>query len=356
MAFFVESNLDGKIWYGDFENTTALVDGSGVFTINGDAFKSFGAHKLSISALNVSTTKNLILDLNLKENHAPTAISKTVTIGQETSYTLNVSELFTDEDGHTLEYKYLDTTSRHGDGLKLESDGVSFNYSITNEDRKAGEVRFLFEASDSLLKTNAELILKVAEYSSSDTALEVDSAKDAGESFNLLMTNAKDFSGNALSGEQTISITSDKGDRVNDISASFTNGSATIIIPERTLTTIGTHELTISNVNVKVADTVSVQIEQPNRKPVGSNIEASAVVGTPYVLDLNTVFTDPDDDAMTYAIVSNDGDSTADLTGSSLSYTGTAEDPTGPVHIVVKANDGEMDSDNYTITITVSAE
>jgi hypothetical protein len=355
--FTVVDDESGKyIWLGSMIEKTSLVNGKGIIDIPGKYFKKFGDLKLNITAEDVTTQKMISLNLTLKENHAPTGIEKTVTIGQETSYTLNVSELFTDQDGHTLEYKYLDTTSHHGDGLKLESDGVTFNYSITNEDRKAGEAAFLFEASDGISKGEGVLELNVAEYSSSDTALEVDSAKDAGESFNLLMTNAKDFSGNALSGEQTISITSDKGDIVSDISTSFTSGSATITIPESTLTTIGTHELTISNANIMLADTVSVQIEQPNRKPVGRNIEASAVVGTPYVIDLNTVFTDPDDDAMTYEIVSEDGASTADLTGSNLSYTGTSEDPTDPVNIVLKANDGEMDSDNYTITITVSAE
>ncbi|MBB35033.1 MAG: hypothetical protein CME88_02495 [Hirschia sp.] len=88
-----------------------------------------------------------------------------------------------------------------------------------------------------------------------------------------------------------------------------------------------------------------------NTAPEGDIADVNAVVGTPVTLDLSTLFTDADDDALTFSI-SGPGASIASLDGSTLTLDASAA---GSFDITVTANDGTVDSAPVTFTVSATA-
>ena len=102
-------------------------------------------------------------------------------------------------------------------------------------------------------------------------------------------------------------------------------------------------------------DNCGKQLLDPNHAPKRKDgVEATAAATTDtktaYTLDLNTIFTDEDNDTLTY-YVSVDGGEKAAVSGSAYSVT---YDAVGAHTLVFTANDGKADSlDTYTVTLTV---
>ncbi|MCR5846137.1 MAG: hypothetical protein K6G78_06165 [bacterium] len=82
---------------------------------------------------------------------------------------------------------------------------------------------------------------------------------------------------------------------------------------------------------------------------VAAAVEAEAVVGEPYVVDLSGIFVDEDGDEITYKVTDHSG-VTVDIPAI---YSFTYEEP-GTYTLVFTANDGQADSPTYTVTLTVS--
>ena len=82
----------------------------------------------------------------------------------------------------------------------------------------------------------------------------------------------------------------------------------------------------------------------------GASASASVEVGSAYTLDLSTVFTDADNDALTYKV--SVGGAAAVTADKDYTYTPTA---TGTTTLVFTANDGQADSPSYTVTLNVDA-
>ncbi len=86
---------------------------------------------------------------------------------------------------------------------------------------------------------------------------------------------------------------------------------------------------------------------------VEASVSADVTVGSPYSLNLASIFEDGDGDALTYFVKVGDGEFTA-LDSASYSYT-----PAGPgaYTLVFKANDGKADSaDTYTVALDALPE
>ncbi|MBK5211743.1 MAG: hypothetical protein JJE36_05465 [Coriobacteriia bacterium] len=130
-----------------------------------------------------------------------------------------------------------------------------------------------------------------------------------------------------------------------------------------TFTEAGTKTVTVEFVEVATGTVlgskdIAATVAAANSKPVAANQGPTSVtVGTTYSLDLSTIFTDADSDAMTYSLVSY---TTAELSpslvdGKTVTYTPSTNDAGKTVIITVKANDGKEDSANVTITLTVNS-
>ena len=97
---------------------------------------------------------------------------------------------------------------------------------------------------------------------------------------------------------------------------------------------------------------VSITINPVNDKPVA--IAQSNVVATEQTLLAITLNgTDPDGDALTYAIVDIPTNGTAVLLGSKLSYTSNSNTAISD-SFTFKVNDGELDSDKVTVSIVIT--
>ena len=101
--------------------------------------------------------------------------------------------------------------------------------------------------------------------------------------------------------------------------------------------------------------TIDTQSSETNTAPtikegVVNPATADATVGTPWTLDLTTIFEDADNDTLTYKV--KVGDAEAIAAEANYSYTPTAA---GTTKLVFTANDGKADSPEYTVTLNVTA-
>lgn len=101
--------------------------------------------------------------------------------------------------------------------------------------------------------------------------------------------------------------------------------------------------------------TIDTQSGETNTAPaIKENVvnpaTADTTVGTPWTLDLTTIFEDADNDTLTYKVSVNGADPVdADV---NYSYKPTVA---GPTTLVFTANDGKADSPTYTVTLTATA-
>ena len=101
--------------------------------------------------------------------------------------------------------------------------------------------------------------------------------------------------------------------------------------------------------------TIDTQSSETNTAPtikegVVNPATADATVGTPWTLDLTTIFEDADNGALTYKV--KVGDAEAVAADANYSYTPTAA---GTTKLVFTSNDGKADSPEYTVTLNVTA-
>ena len=131
----------------------------------------------------------------------------------------------------------------------------------------------------------------------------------------------------------------------------YTNESATSIV-KITYTEGETAKALYYSVHVKIDTGSGNTNTAPTLKAgVASTATATATVGTAWTLDLATIFTDADNDTLTYKVsVNGAAPVDADV---NYSYTPTAA---GTTTLVFTANDGKVDSPTYTVTLTVLEE
>lgn len=100
---------------------------------------------------------------------------------------------------------------------------------------------------------------------------------------------------------------------------------------------------------------VQLTVEKPNTPPtlaegVKASVKASAYEGIPWELDLSTIFTDADGDALTYKVSVNDGEFEA----ADAKYSYTPATTENSVKLIFKANDGKVESsDTYIVKLDV---
>ncbi|MCK5593945.1 MAG: tandem-95 repeat protein, partial [Candidatus Aenigmarchaeota archaeon] len=97
---------------------------------------------------------------------------------------------------------------------------------------------------------------------------------------------------------------------------------------------------------------ITVTVANQNRAPTASDDTATTPEDTQKAITLSA--TDADGDNLTYAIVTHPTDGTVTISGTTATYTPTAN-YNGADSFTFKANDGTADSNTATITITVDA-
>ena len=128
----------------------------------------------------------------------------------------------------------------------------------------------------------------------------------------------------------------------------YANVSSTSIV-KITYTEDGTDKTLYYSVHVKIGSDNSAPTLRSGRKGTAT---ATATVGKAWELNLDTIFTDAENDPLTYKVKVNDA-AEATINGSTYSYTPPeAVDTT----LVFTASDGKLDSVTYTVTLKALAE
>lgn len=119
---------------------------------------------------------------------------------------------------------------------------------------------------------------------------------------------------------------------------------------------VDTLVFTANDGTVDSTDTYTVTLTAVNTAPsriggVAASASINMTVGTDFTLNLNTIFEDADEDALTYIVKVNE--ETEQTIGNSYSYTPAAP---GTYALVFKASDGnDVSTDTYTVTLIVKA-
>ena len=321
-----------------------------------------------------------------------------------TAWTLDLTTIFEDADNDTLTYKV-----KVGDAEAIAAEA---NYSYTPT--AAGTTKLVFTANDgkadspeytvtlnvtaaasevtwpqitSFTVTDGYLYDK-SNASSRTAACEVETTEAEIVNYTELRKSANDYLG--LAGEIRIKVKSpvsvaDGSPTTTPAKApgflrllsggySMTASKDATVVTDRNLTTApsatdpNTYRSSNNDaVRVAIQDTgkkwyyydlvvtIDTQSGETNTAPtikegVVNPATADATVGTPWTLDLTTIFEDADNDTLTYKVSVNGADPVdADV---NYSYKPTVA---GPTTLVFTANDGKADSPTYTVTLTATA-
>ena len=265
-----------------------------------------------------------------------------------------------DADGDTLTVSAVDATSANGANITLNNDGT-ISYDPTGSatiqalnDSDTLEDNFTYTISDGNGGTSsATVTLTMAgdnDAPIADVAL-ANQAADEGVAF-IYTIPANAFE--------------DVDDDVHSLTATLADGSALpswLTFDSDVGAFSGTPEQSdVGELTVKVTATdpsggtaeqsFTLVINPVNDAPSGELNDITHPVGAPYVLDLDTAFTDLDGDVLSYE-VSGPGAAFASLEGSILSIQSDVENE---FDITVVANDGVLDSAPVTFTFTAAAD
>ena len=165
-----------------------------------------------------------------------------------------------------------------------------------------------------------------------------------------LMNKAHTLTGAASNGgtvDQTVKLKSAQSSNKKI----YANVSSTSIV-KITYTEDGTDKTLYYSVHVKIGSDNSAPTLRSGRKGTAT---ATATVGKAWELNLDTIFTDAENDPLTYKVKVNDA-AEATINGSTYSYTPTETEADNKTTLVFTANDGNLDSVTYTVNLNVLAE
>ncbi len=269
-------------------------------------------------------------------NDAPVASAQSVTTSEDVAKVITL--VGTDADGNALTYVIV-ANPAHG---TLSGSGANITY--TPASNYNGADNFTFKVNDGTVDSNiATVSITVTAVNDAPVAnsQSVTTAEDAAKAITLVAT---DVDGNAL----TYSIV-----------VAPTHGTLTGTIPNLTYTPAANYNGS-DNFTFKANDgtvdsniaTVSITVTAVNDAPVASAQSVTTVEDVAKAITL--VGTDVDGNALTYIIVASPAHGTLSGSGANITYT-PASNYNGADNFTFKVNDGTVDSNIATVSITVTA-
>ena len=269
-------------------------------------------------------------------NDAPVAQDQSVSTAEDTALAITLAA--TDVDGDALSYA-VETQPTHG-----TLSGTAPNLTYTPNADYNGNDSFTFKANDGVVDSNVATV-----------NITITAVNDAPVAQNQTVSTAEDT---ALA--ITLAATDVDGDSLSyAIVSGPAHGTLSGTAPNLTFTPdadfIGADSFTFKAndgaVDSNIA-TVSISITAANDAPVAQDLNVTTAEDTAVAIDL--VATDVDGDSLDYAIVSGPAHGTLSGTAPNLTYTPEA-DYNGNDSFTFKANDGALDSNIATVSITVTA-
>ncbi|GEM_PF-4521468 len=271
-------------------------------------------------------------------NHKPVANAQNVTTAQDTAKAITLAG--SDSDGDALTYT-ITTNPAHG---TLTGSGASRTY--TPASGYSGSDSFAFKVNDGKIDSDVATVsitvTAVVNHAPVATAQSVTTNEDTAKAITLTAT---DSDGDAL----TFGIMSQPS-----------HGALGGTLPNLTYTPTAnyngadsfTFRATDSKGVVSNTATISITVTAVNDAPVADNQSVTTAEDTAKAITLTS--SDVEGSARTYAIVANPSHGTVSLSGATATYT-PAANYNGSDSFTFRANDGALNSNTATVSITVSA-
>ena len=276
-------------------------------------------------------------------NDAPVTTDQTAATDEDTAVEITLTS--SDVESDTITYSIVSDVSNGTTSLN----GTTVTYTPTANYN--GTDTFTFKASDGTSDSNTSTVtITVTSVNDAPVANDVTATMNENKEFTRLMPvtitlDATDVEGEAL----TYSIV---GTPSNGTLGSITNNQV-VYTPsqdwngEDTFTYKANDGTDDSN-----TATVTITVAAVNDAPVTTDQSASTDEDT--AVDITLTSSDVEGDTVTYSIVSDVSNGTTALSGTTVTYTPTANF-NGTDTFTFKANDGTVDSNTSTVTITVAS-
>ena len=334
-------------------NLVTYLSTSDKATSDSFVFKSYDGNSVSENA-SVSISINQV-------NDSPIAIGDDIVLTEEVP--TNIVLTATDPDGTTPTiFKINSLTNGNltdpGNGNSVITSGTTLkgNTVTFTSNNLANSDSFTFVANDGFLDSKESTItLKIITDAPTANPQNVTAIEQVDKKITLLGTDKEgDNLTYIISSLPTTGILKDGGVTITAVQLPKNTTNTDLVYNSNSDTAL------TDNFKFKVNDgisnssaaIVSITIDPVNDKPVA--IAQSNVVATEQTLLAITLNgTDPDGDALTYAIVDIPTNGAVLIDGSKLSYTSNSDTATSD-SFTFKVNDGKLDSDKATVSIVIT--
>jgi VCBS repeat-containing protein len=327
--------------------TAALVDAPahGTLTLNADGSFEYtpaanynGADSFTYQANDGSLDSNTAtVTITVGAvNDAPVAQDLTATTDEDTAVGITLTA--TDVDGDPLTYTVL-TGPAHG-----TLSGTAPNLTYTPATNYTGADSFTYQANDGALDSNtATVTITVNPVNDAPVAQDLSATTDEDTAVGITLT-ATDVDGDPLTytvvSGPAHGVLSGTAPNLTYTPAANYNGADSF-----------TYKANDGSLDSNTA-TVTITVNPVNDAPVAQDLTATTDEDTPVGVALTA--TDVDGDSLTYTVVSGPAHGVLSGTAPNLTYT-PAANYNGADSFTYKANDGSLDSNTATVTITVGA-
>ncbi len=273
-------------------------------------------------------------------NQAPVALDQSLSTDEDTALTITLSA--TDNDNDTLTYTVL------SDPANGTLSGTAPSLTFTPAANWHGTTSFTFNVNDGTVDSNtATVSIDVAAVNDAPVAMDdsVATNEDTPASFDV-MSNDTDVENDTL---QLASLPNLPANGIAAISADKTRVEYTPNADYYGSDSF-TYTVTDGTGNSNTA-TVSVTVNAVNDAPVADSQSLSTPEDT--VINVTLTASDTENDTLTFSVISTPGNGNLSGTAPNLTFTPNA-DWNGIASFTFKANDGTVDSDPATVSITVT--
>ena len=330
----------------DPTNGTATLSGTDItYTPNANFY---GTDSFDYTASNGTYTSDpvtITITVTGEDDGNPTTNDVSATTDEDTAVTIDLDATEIDGDNYSFTIVTQPTNGTLG---SVSGNQVEYT---PNQDFN-GTDTFTFEATDDRTSRRnvATATITVNAVNDAPVANDVTASMDENKEFNrfqpvTITLDATDVEGDAL----TYSV-------VGDVtSGTLGSVSTNQIIYTPTQDFNGTDTFTYKandGTDDSNTATVTITINSVNDAPVTTN--QSAATNEDTAVDITLTSSDVDGDTITYSIVSDVSNGTTSLSGATVTYTPTAN-WNGTETFTFKANDGTVDSNTSTVTITVAS-
>ena len=302
---------------------------------------------------NLSVTQSFSVTVSESNNRAPvtttTLPDQTITVGGAPA-TINVGNYFSDPDGDTLSYAY--DASKSDIGVKM----ISTETGITITSSQTGIIRLTVTAKDpgGLSATQSCIITVGAASNRAPAAVGTIPAQTMTVGDSVTTVDVSNYFSDA--DNDTLTYTANSSDTAK---ATVSVSNATISI---TGVAAGTARITVTATDpdsLTATQSFTLTVTQPNRAPVKSSkseipkqsMDSASPVS---VTAIDTYFSDPDGDTLTYtAASSNTTIATASVSSTTVTVSRVTAALSGEITITVTATDPGGLSATRTFTVTV---